>query len=146
MAGGKIAMNTDAPDQEGDEAEVSHSLLKLERLNAPLLPRPLFFRRAVLGSLIGFSLLAAALFAGMLGYHVTEHLSWIDSFVNASMILAGMGPVAPMETNAGKLFAGCYALFSGLAFISIVGVILAPFIHRVFHRFHLTDDSAEEKD
>jgi hypothetical protein len=139
-------MNTDAPDQEDDEAEVSHSLLKFEHRNAPLLPRPLFFRRAALSAGIGFGLLAAALFAGMLGYHITEHLSWLDSFVNASMILGGMGPVAPMETNAGKLFAGCYALFSGLAFISIVGVILAPFIHRVFHRFHLTDDSAGEKD
>jgi hypothetical protein len=62
------------------------------------------------------------------------------------MILSGMGPVAPMETSAGKLFAGCYALFSGLAFITIVGVILAPFVHRVFHRFHLADDSAGEKD
>jgi hypothetical protein len=139
-------MNTDAPDQDGDEAEVSHSLLKLERLNAPLLPRPLFFRRAALGAGIGFGLLAVALFAGMLGYHVTEHLSWLDSFVNAAMILGGMGPVATMETNAGKLFAGCYALFSGLAFITIVGVILAPFVHRIFHRFHLADDdSAEEK-
>jgi hypothetical protein len=146
MATEKIAMNADAPDQEGDEAEVSHSLLKLERLNAPLLPRPLFFRRAVLGAGIGFALLAAALFAGMLGYHATEHLSWIDSFVNAAMILSGMGPVTTMETSAGKLFAGCYALFSGLAFITIVGVILAPFVHRVFHRFHLADDPDGEKE
>jgi hypothetical protein len=146
MAIGKITMNTDTPDQEGDEAEVRHSLLKLERLNSPLLPRPLFFRRAVLSAGIGFSLLGASLFVGMLGYHMTEHLSWLDSFVNAAMILGGMGPVATITTNAGKLFAGCYALFSGLAFISIVGVILAPFVHRVFHRFHLTDDSAEEKE
>jgi hypothetical protein len=145
MAAETIAMNTDAPDQEGDETEVSHSLLKLERLNAPLLPRSLFFRRAVLGAGVGLSLLAVALFAGMLGYHVTEHLSWLDSFVNAAMILSGMGPVAPMETSAGKLFAGCYALFSGLAFITIVGVILAPFVHRVFHRLHLTDDPDGEK-
>ena len=139
-------MNTDAPAQEGDEVEVSHSLLKLERLNAPLLPRPLFFRRALLGVLIGLGLLSTALFAGMLGYHVTERLSWIDSFVNAAMILSGMGPVTAMETSTGKLFAGCYALFSGLAFVTIIGVMLAPFIHRIFHRFHLTDDPAEEKD
>lgn len=139
-------MNTDVPDQEGDEAEVTHSLFKLERLNAPLLPRPFFFRRAVLSAGIGFGLLAAALFAGMLGYHVTEHLSWIDSFVNAAMILSGMGPVTTMETSAGKLFAGCYALFSGLAFITIVGVILAPFVHRVFHRCHLADDPDGEKE
>jgi hypothetical protein len=77
----------------------------------------------------------------MLGYRLTGHMSWIDAFVNAAMILGGMGPVAVMESNAGKLFAGCYALFSGLAFITIVGVILAPFVHRVFHCFHLVDDS-----
>jgi hypothetical protein len=146
MAAERIAMNINAPDQAGDEAEVSHSLLKFERRTAPLLPRRLFYWRAMVGVAIGFGLLFTALFAGMLGYHVTEHLSWIDAFVNAAMILAGMGPVAPMETNAGKLFAGCYALFSGLAFITIVGVILAPFIHRIFHRFHLADDSPGGKD
>jgi hypothetical protein len=146
MAIGKIAMNTDADDQEGDEAEVRHSLWRLERRTAPMLPRPLFYRRAALSAGIGFGLLALALFAGMLGYRLTEHLSWLDSFVNAAMILGGMGPVATMETSAGKLFAGCYALFSGLAFITIVGVILAPFVHRVFHSFHLTDDSDGEKD
>jgi hypothetical protein len=143
---GEIAMNTNAHDQARDKAKIRRSLLKLERRNAPMLPRPLFYRRAALSAAIGFGLLALALFAGMLGYHVTEHLSWLDSFVNAAMILGGMGPVATITTNAGKLFAGCYALFSGLAFITIVGVILAPFIHRVFHRFHLTDDSAEEKE
>jgi|SRR5579871_1373877 len=141
-----LAMNTDAPNQEVDEAEVGHSLLKFEHRDAPLLPRRLFYWRVMVGVAIGFGLLFTALFAGMLGYHVTEHLSWIDAFVNAAMILAGMGPVAPMETTAGKLFAGCYALFSGLAFITIVGVILAPFVHRVFHRFHLADDSTEGKD
>jgi hypothetical protein len=146
MAIEETTMNTDANDQARNKAQVRRSLLKLERRTAPLLPRPLFFRRAVFSAGIGFGLLSAALFAGMLGYHLTEHLSWLDSFVNASMILAGMGPVAPMETSAGKLFAGCYALFSGLAFITIVGVILAPFVHRVFHRFHLADDSPEEKD
>jgi len=142
----KITMNTDANDQARDKAKIRRSLLKLERRTAPMLPRPLFYRRAVLSAMIGFGLLALALFAGMVGYRVTEHLSWLDSFVNAAMILGGMGPVATMETNAGKLFAGCYALFSGLAFITIVGVILAPFVHRIFHRFHLADDdSAEEK-
>jgi hypothetical protein len=145
MAIEKITMNTDANDQARAKAKVRRSLLKLERRTAPMLPRPLFYRRAALSAGIGFGLLALALFAGMLGYRLTEHLSWLDSFVNAAMILGGMGPVATMETNAGKLFAGCYALFSGLAFITIVGVILAPFVHRIFHRFHLADDSDEEK-
>ncbi|MGA3006729.1 MAG: ion channel [Opitutaceae bacterium] len=139
-------MNTDAADPSGDEAEVSHSLLTFERRTAPLLPRPLFYWRVACTITLGAGLLAAALFLGMLGYHVTERLSWLDSFVNAAMILSGMGPVAPMQTDAGKLFAGCYALFSGLAFITIAGVILAPFVHRVFHRFHLADDSVGEKD
>ncbi|HXA14199.1 MAG TPA: hypothetical protein VNW23_03660 [Opitutaceae bacterium] len=139
-------MNTDAHDQEGDEAEISYSLFKLEPRNAPMLPRPLFYRRVALGIVIGFGLLSTALFAGMLGYRVTGHMSWIDAFVNAAMILSGMGPVTPMESSAGKLFSGCYALFSGLAFITIAGVMIAPFVHRVFHCFHLTDDSAGEKD
>jgi hypothetical protein len=145
MAIEETTLNTDANDQARNKAKVRRSLLTLEHRTAPLLPRPLFFRRAALGALLGFGLLSAALFAGMLGYHLTEHLLWLDSFVNAAMILSGMGPVAPMVTSAGKLFAGCYALFSGLAFITIVGVILAPFVHRIFHRFHLADDSDEEK-
>jgi hypothetical protein len=71
-------------------------------------------------------------------------MGWIDAFANASMILSGMGPLGTLQTKAGKLFAGCYALFSGLAFITLVGVVLAPFIHRAFHRFHLADDKASK--
>jgi hypothetical protein len=63
-------------------------------------------------------------------------LNWVDSFLNASMILGGMGPVDPLHTNAAKIFAGCYALFSGLAFVGIVSVLLAPFVHRLLHRIH----------
>jgi len=74
---------------------------------------------------------------GVLGYHIFAHLSWIDSLLNASMILAGMGPVGdPLPTNTAKIFASCYALFSGLAFIGIVSVLLAPFLHRMLHRIH----------
>jgi hypothetical protein len=74
---------------------------------------------------------------GVLGYHIFAHLSWIDSLLNASMILAGMGPVGdPLPTNTAKIFASCYALFSGLAFIGIVSVLLAPFVHRMLHRIH----------
>lgn len=140
-----MAVRSRANDENEIEAEVSH-LLRLERRTAPLLPRPLFFRRVALGGAIGLGLLSVALFAGMLGYHLTEHMPWLDAFANAAMILSGMGPLAPLQTSAGKLFAGCYALFSGLAFITIVGVILGPFVHRIFHRFHLADDRAGEKD
>jgi hypothetical protein len=71
------------------------------------------------------------------GYHGLEKLPWIDAFLNAAMILSGMGPVATLQTNAGKLFAGCYALFSGLALISIIGIIMAPVVLRFLHKFHL---------
>ena len=88
-------------------------------------------------ALIGFTLIAIALFIGMLGYHVTERMSWVDAFLNASMILSGMGPANEMMTTQGKLFAGFYALFSGLAFVAIVAIMLAPAIHKFFHKIHL---------
>ena len=88
-------------------------------------------------ALIGFTLIAIALFIGMLGYHVTERMSWVDAFLNASMILSGMGPANEMMTTQGKLFAGFYALFSGLAFVALVAIMLAPAVHKFFHKIHL---------
>lgn len=73
----------------------------------------------------------------MAGYHFTEHQPWLDAFANAAMILSGMGPLAPLQTAAGKFFAGCYAMFSGLVFITAAGIILAPVGHRLLHKFHL---------
>ncbi len=81
--------------------------------------------------------MAGSLALGVLGYHLLAGLSWLDALVNASMILTGMGPVNPIETAAGKLFASLYALFSGVAFLTIVAVLLAPAVHRFLHRFHL---------
>jgi hypothetical protein len=78
-----------------------------------------------------------ALLIGVVGYHLSAGLSWIDSLLNASMILSGMGPTNPLTTTIGKLFASFYALFSGLFFIVVTGVMLSPFVHRVLHRFHL---------
>ncbi len=80
---------------------------------------------------------AGALLLGVIGYHVTVDLPWIDSLLNASMILGGMGPVNPITTTSGKLFASFYAVFSGLFFIVATGLLLAPFLHRMIHRFHL---------
>ena len=77
---------------------------------------------------------------GMLGYHATAGLPWIDAFLNASMILGGMGPVNPITTASGKIFAGVYALFCGLFALAAAGAILAPFLHRMIHRFHLEED------
>jgi hypothetical protein len=88
-------------------------------------------------ALIGLSLIAVALFIGMYGYHVTEGMSWVDAFMNAAMILSGMGPAATIVTTNGKLFAGFYALFSGLAFVAIVAIMLAPAIHKFFRKIHL---------
>ena len=80
----------------------------------------------------------------MLGYHFFEKMPWVDAFVNAAMILSGMGPMGALATTNGKIFAGCYALFSGLAFILIIGLIFAPILHRLFHRFHLENDDESE--
>ena len=78
-----------------------------------------------------------ALGIGMTGYHGFEGMGWVDAFENAAMILSGMGPAADLKTDGGKIFAGCYALFSGLMFITVAGVLLAPVAHRALHKFHL---------
>jgi hypothetical protein len=78
---------------------------------------------------------------GMLGYHLIESMSWVDSLLNASMILGGMGPVTPLQTDAGKIFASFYALYSGVVLLASVGVLAAPILHRFMHRFHLQDEN-----
>jgi hypothetical protein len=91
----------------------------------------------VRSGLIAMGLVALSLFVGMLGYHELEGLPWIDAFVNASMILSGMGPVAELRTPGAKLFAGFYALYSGFAILTIAAILLAPVVRRFLHRFHL---------
>jgi hypothetical protein len=93
-------------------------------------------RSAVIAGLVIFS----ALSVGIAGYHWLGGLGWTDSFLNASMILGGMGPVDPMQNDTAKIFAGCYALFSGLVFIALAGFLVAPVAHRVLHRFHYEED------
>lgn len=105
-------------------------------------PEQLLSRQAYLHRQLRFSLFAAAIVAvclgiGVLGYHWTEGLAWLDSLLNASMLLGGMGPVENPVTVAGKLFASFYALFSGIVFLMAAGVFAAPLLHRVVHRFHL---------
>ena len=82
----------------------------------------------------------ASLGLGMAGYHYLEKLAWLDAFVNAALILSGMGPLGPLQTTGGKLFAGIYALYSGLALIAVTGIIFAPIVHRLLHRFHMEVD------
>jgi len=108
-----------------------------ESRHAPLLPRRDFYARLGRYALIAIGMLAACLTIGMAGYHFLEKLPWLDAYANAAMILSGMGPLDPLRTSAGKLFAGAYALFSGVAFLSTVGVLLAPVAHRLLHKFHL---------
>ena len=122
--------------------------MMFEQNHQPLLSRPLFIRRVRRFSLFALLLVAGSWGIGILGYHVLENLSWIDSILNAAMILGGMGPVNPLQTDAGKLFASFYALFSGMVFLVAVGLFIAPLFHRWMHRFHLealadqNDDSA----
>jgi hypothetical protein len=87
--------------------------------------------------------IAVALGIGVVGYHLLGPMPWIDAYLNAAMILGGMGPIDPLKNDVAKAFAGCYALFAGLVFIAIMGVVLAPFLHRLMHRFHI---DAEEKE
>jgi hypothetical protein len=112
-----------------------------ERRKQRLLSRAEFSKRVGRHGLVAFGVLVFGLGIGVLGYHWLARLSWIDSLLNASMILGGMGPVDPLKSDAAKIFASCYALFSGLAFIGIVSVLLAPFVHRMLHRVH-----AEERE
>jgi hypothetical protein len=107
-----------------------------------LLAWPDFLRRAGRHSLWAFLILLCAVGFGTVGYHTAGKLHWIDAFLNASMILAGMGPVDRMESTSAKLFAALYALFSGLVFVGVIGIIVAPWVHRVFHWFHLEERSS----
>jgi hypothetical protein len=108
-----------------------------EKRSHNLLPYRLFLKRMLKSMLVGLLILLVALGIGIYGYHRFEKMSFVDAFSNAAMILSGMGPFGPLQTRAGKIFAGCYALFSGLTFIVIVGTILAPLVHRFLHRFHM---------
>ena len=111
-----------------------------ERRNQPLASLSKFIRRLCLAILFGLLIIAISLYIGMLGYHSFEKMPWIDAFVNAAMILSGMGPMGTLATYAGKLFAGMYALFSGLTFILVIGVVFAAIIHRFLHKFHMQDE------
>jgi hypothetical protein len=111
-----------------------------EHHTKPLLPQKRFLKRVLKNLLIACVFIAIALFIGMAGYHFICGFGWIDSLQDASMILAGMGPVDVIQNNAGKLFASAYAIFIGVAFLSITAVILAPVAHRFLHKFHLSDE------
>ena len=108
-----------------------------EHRSSPLLPRQAFYRRVINCFLFSQALVAVALGIGMAGYHFIENLNWVDAFENAAMILSGMGPMGELKTTAGKIFAGSYAILSGLIIIIATGFVLAPIFHRILHRFHV---------
>jgi len=109
-----------------------------------LLTRAQFFRRMFKHALAVCGILAVSLGLGVLGYHGFEGLPWLDALLNASMILGGMGPVDPLKSTGGKLFASFYALFSGIIFLGAAGLLLAPIVHRLLHQLHL--DAGEGKE
>jgi hypothetical protein len=112
-----------------------------EHISQDVLPVQQFIFRLLKHIGVAFVLGAVSLGGGMAGYHHFNHLSWLDSFVNASMILGGMGPVDPLASDAAKYFGGAYALYAGLLFVVIVGIIMAPVAHRILHRLHADEDA-----
>ena len=118
--------------------------MKFERYSKPLLPEKEYRFRVLRYSMFTIVLLGASLGIGVVGYHFVVSLSWIDSLLNASMILTGMGPVNEMSTDGSKIFASLYSIFSGVAFLSIVAVFLSPMVHRFLHKHHLADDEKRE--
>ena len=120
-----------------DMAAEKNNRFLFEHYAEPLLPRKTYWIRIVKHGGIASLLLALSMLGGMIGYHLIAGLSWIDSFLNASMILTGMGPVNQLQTTWAKLFAGLYALYSGIAFLTCAGILFGPVVHRVMHKFHL---------
>lgn len=116
-----------------------------EQKSEKLLPFPRFAVRVLYSLLVAFGIVVAALALGTLGYRFIAKLAWIDALLNAAMILTGMGPVAVMQTTAAKLFASAYALFSGVVFLSSVGLVFAPVFHRILHRFHLDESPGDRE-
>jgi hypothetical protein len=110
-----------------------------EHRSQPLLPRHLFLRRLGLHAGVALGVVSVSLAIGVLGYRLLEGLSWLDALLNASMILGGMGQVNPVRTDAGKLFASAYALFSGGVFLVVASLLVAPVAHRILHRLHLEE-------
>ena len=115
-----------------------------EHRHRQLLPRKHFAWRVLKFALLAFALIGFSLLIGIFGYRHFEGMSWTDAFVNAAMIMGGMGPMGELHTEDGKLFAGFYALYCGLVFIAAISIIIAPIVHRFLHRFHL--EIQKEKD
>jgi hypothetical protein len=117
---------------------------RFERMNEKLAPVPVFISRVLEAVVMALGLIAVALILGIVGYHWIAGFGWLDSLLEASMILGGMGPIKELPTDASKIFASIYALFSGLVFIGVMGFVLSPVAHRVLHKFHMDDDDMKK--
>jgi hypothetical protein len=118
---------------------MAQDLLDYESRHQPIAPRLRFAGRVLMSFLIALLIIGGSLAGGMWGYAHFEGMSRVDAFLNAAMILSGMGPVRELATEGGKLFAGCYALYSGLVVVLASGIVLAPIAHRILHRFHVDE-------
>lgn len=116
-----------------------------EHKSRPLLPRRAFYARFAWSVMATVGIVAFSLLMGSAGYHYLGGLPWIDALLNASMILAGMGPVDPLQSSAAKLFAAFYALYSGIAFLTMVAILMAPLLHRFLHKFHLEISEGDDR-
>lgn len=130
--------------QVGLKVSRDESMLQFERRHERLIPVRLFVRRISRAVLLWLALTMAGLGIGMIGYAASEGMSGVDAFVNAAMILSGMGPVTELKTAGGKIFAGLYAIFSGLFVVIATGFVLAPILHRVLHSFHIEEGKAND--
>jgi hypothetical protein len=119
--------------------KLKKNLFGFEHKEEPLLSKKLFLSRSINHLILGLCTIFISLMIGVAGYHLLEGLSWLDSLLNASMILGGMGPVDTLKTDSGKFFASMYALFSGIVFLVTVGIIFAPIVHRFLHSLHVSD-------
>jgi len=113
--------------------------MTFERRRQPLAPAPVFRRRVLNSAGLAGIVLGGSLAIGIAGYHWFGGLGWLDALVNASMILGGMGPMDPITRTAGKWFASAYALYSGIALLTSVGILFAPAVHRLLHAFHIEE-------
>jgi hypothetical protein len=120
------------------------AVFKFEHKEGAMLTPVQFAGRLAGNVVFALVVIGVALVAGMLGYHLTENMGWLDAFLNSAMLLGGMGPVDQLHTEAGKFFAGVYALACGLLFVLVSGVVLAPVLHRVLHALHVRDDEDDK--
>jgi hypothetical protein len=120
-------------------------LFRFEHKSEPLVSWPHFLRRLFLSIAVGIGLIVGSLVVGMVGFYSLEGLTWLDAYLNAAMLLSGMGPLAQPQSNGGKIFAGLYALYSGFAVLVITGIAFSPVIHRLLHTLHVDNADVDEE-